>query len=260
MKFTQIRHGSHIIEYKNKRILVDPVLADKGTTFALPKGRVQEMNPLLPLPFGTEFLQTIDAVLVTHMHFDHFDKAAMEIIRKDMQIYCHPSKVKKIRNTGFINVIGIEDKLSIGKEFVIETFNGGKHGIGLTGMLMGRTTGYLFKDISNEKTEPVVYLIGDSIWCDEVKQTIDINRPDVIIAFSGEARLPFGKPITMTTEDIHQLGLHVSKATIVVNHLDSWNHCYLTREKLHKFIENKPYKEKIMIPMDGQSFDFGGMK
>lgn len=257
MKFTQIRHGSHIIDYKGKRFLVDPVLADKGTTFALPKGRVKDKNPLLPLPFGIGFLSSIDAVLVTHMHFDHFDQAAMDLISKSMPIYCHPSEVKKISKAGFFNVTGIEDKVEIGKEFIIETVEGGKHGVGLAGMLMGRTTGYLFKDLSKEKTEPVVYLIGDSIWCDEVKQTLAISKPEVIIAFAGEARLPFGKPITMSKEDIQQLGLCASKATIVINHMDTWNHCFLTREALTKYIENKPYKERVVVPMDGEIIEFG---
>lgn len=252
MKFTQIRHGSHIIEYRSKKFLVDPVLAGKGTTFALPKGRVKDKNPLLPLPFDTGFIKEIDAILITHMHFDHFDQSAKDLLPKTMPIYCHPMDANKIKKAGFSNVIGIKDKIIVEKTITIESINGGQHGVGLVGKLMGRTTGYMFKDLSQEKKEPVVYLIGDSIWCEEVKAALDAHQPEVIIAFAGEARLPFGEPITMSTSDLDQMALYTKRADIIVNHMDTWNHCFLTRDKLKKFIEMKSYKYRFYIPEDGE--------
>lgn len=253
MKFTQIRHGSHIIEYKNKKFLVDPVLANQGTAFAMPKGRLDNKNPLVSLPFDKSFINDVDALIITHMHFDHFDHSAMKLLPKTLPVYCHTNDVKKIIKAGFINVEGILDTININNDISIKAIHGGKHGAGLTGILMGRTTGYVLKDISTEKTEQTVYLIGDSIWCETVKSAIEAHKPRVIIAFAGEARLPFGKPITMSINDINSMALFDEDSFIVINHMDAWNHCYLTRDNLKKFIETKPYKERIIIPTDGET-------
>lgn len=254
MKFTQIRHGSHIIEYNNIKILVDPVFGAQGTSAALSMGRVEEMNPLLPLPFDKNELSNVDAVLITHMHFDHFDQAAIVSLSKSIPIYCHPTDAKKIKDADFINVIGIEGKITIEGNISIETINGGHHGKGIISKLMGRTTGYI---LSNQSNEPSIYIIGDSIWCDAVETAIIKYRPEVIIAFAGEAR-KFGKPITMSTYDLDKVAACKNKSKIIVNHMDAWNHCYLTRDMLSDFIRGKKYEKRFYIPKDGETISFEG--
>ena len=40
---------------------------------------------MIPLPFGKEkLLQNMDAILLSHNHFDHFDKEAINVIPKDL--------------------------------------------------------------------------------------------------------------------------------------------------------------------------------
>ncbi len=250
MKFTHIRHGSHFVEVAGMKFIVDPVLADKGSTFALPRGRVKDNNPLVDLPFDKKDIGHVDGVIITHMHFDHFDEVAMEVIDKTTAIYCTPADVKKLKKAKFVNVIPIHDEFVINQNVKIKTVKG-KHGTGLAGKLMGRTTGYILENIKNEKK---TYIIGDSIWCDSVKETLEKYQPEVVIAFAGEARLPFGKAITMSTYDIEQVSKY-SNAKIIVIHLDTWNHCFLTRDKLKLFLKDKSYKNNILIPEDGEVID-----
>jgi len=254
MNLTHIRHGSHIIEFNNKRFLVDPVFADKGSMFALPKGRVNEKNPLNPLPFNLDFLHSVDVVLITHMHFDHFDDKAKELLPKDIEIFCAPVDVKKIKKSGFTNVTAIV-KSAILYENIEIKITGGKHGVGLAGKLMGQTTGFVLKDISKNSSEPTTYIVGDSIWCDEISSVLTNEKPEVIITFAGSAKLPFGKPITMSTWDIHQLAEVSNKSKIIALHMDTWNHCYLTRDMLKEFITDKNYRDRIIIPKDGESLN-----
>lgn len=253
MKFTHIRHASHMIEYKGKLFIIDPVLSDKGTISALPKGRVRNKNPLVSLPFHIEFVNKLDGVFITHTHSDHFDKVAQKLIPKTTPIFCHPRDVKKIKSFGFTNIEPIdEDKIIFGSIQVKATK--GKHGVGLAGKIMGQTTGYILSDISNHKDkESSVYIIGDSIWYDYIKDTIKVNRPDVIIAFAGEARLAFGKPITMSTDDINHLAIYSSQSKIIVVHLDTWNHCFLTRHILKSYLKGKDYENRVLIPDDGET-------
>ncbi len=246
MEFTQVRHGTHIINYKGKKILVDPVFAEKETMGKLPRGRINSKNPMTKLPFQLNYFNDIDCILLTHIHFDHFDKSAQQYLNKSLQVICSEKNKKVIKKWGFQNAISVKESIVI-ENIQISIVEGGKHGIGLEGKLMGDVYGYIIKDLEN--IEPTIYIIGDSIWCNVVEE--NIKDVDVIIAFGGEARLPFGKNITMNEYDIEKVVLK-SNAKIIVNHMDTWNHCFMTKEKLKNFIINKSYKHKILIPDDGE--------
>ena len=78
MKIQQIRNATIILEYAGKRILVDPMLGEKGSFAPFPLSNHQELrNPLHDLPVKAEVIvSNIDCVLLTHLHLDHIDDAA----------------------------------------------------------------------------------------------------------------------------------------------------------------------------------------
>ena len=82
MNIQQVRNATIIAEYGGKKILVDPMLGKKGSMPPFPFSRNQHLrNPLHELPFPVEeMLKGVDAVLLTHLHDDHIDEAAYEII------------------------------------------------------------------------------------------------------------------------------------------------------------------------------------
>ena len=77
MLITQVRNATLKLEYAGKRILVDPMLADKDAYPGF-EGTVNShlRNPLVPLPMPVAELLDVDAILVTHLHSDHWDEAA----------------------------------------------------------------------------------------------------------------------------------------------------------------------------------------
>ena len=55
-------------------------------------------NPLVELPEPPEVVVAgIDAVLVTHMHRDHFDDTAAELLPKDVPVFCQPDDAERLR-------------------------------------------------------------------------------------------------------------------------------------------------------------------
>ena len=104
MKFEQIRGATSIVTYAGVRFLVDPMLAKKfaypdvPTTINCAKG-----NPTTELPCPVSDLFNVDVLLVTHLHFDHFDEAAKQLIPKDI-----PVIVSNSTDAWFMNDIGFK--------------------------------------------------------------------------------------------------------------------------------------------------------
>ncbi len=83
LRFVWLGHSSVLVELDRKRILIDPVFSDRASFFswAGPK-RFQ------PPPIRARDLPAIDAVLVSHDHYDHLDKATIiELAGKTMSFH-----------------------------------------------------------------------------------------------------------------------------------------------------------------------------
>jgi L-ascorbate metabolism protein UlaG (beta-lactamase superfamily) len=75
MKITHLRNATIIVQVRDMRILVDPMLAPKN---ALPALKLLDgkrlRNPLVDLPGGTdEALASVTHCLITHCQKGHFD-------------------------------------------------------------------------------------------------------------------------------------------------------------------------------------------
>lgn len=52
-----------------------------------------------------EQILDVDAVIVTHIHLDHFDPSAIELIPKDMKIFTqNDDEARQIKEAGFKDV------------------------------------------------------------------------------------------------------------------------------------------------------------
>lgn len=69
-----IGHGSVYIEIDGIRLLVDPVFSDYASPFAMGPRRFH------PPPIALKDLPPIDAVLITHDHYDHLDMATVKAL------------------------------------------------------------------------------------------------------------------------------------------------------------------------------------
>ncbi|MGG3888221.1 MBL fold metallo-hydrolase [Metabacillus fastidiosus] len=252
MDITQIRNATLVLNYGKKKFLVDPFLAKKETYRPFPHTPHQDkLNPTVDLPISVEEIIQVDAVIVTHLHVDHFDASAIETLPKSIKIFAQSKKdVNKIKKEGFVNVEALTNLSHFGDIHLHKT--NGKHGRGVIGKLMGKVSGVILKH-SNEKT---LYIAGDTIWCDDVQNAIHDHNPEVIVVNGGAAQFLQGKPITMTKEDIFQTYIASQNSTIIVSHMEAVNHCLLTRKELKNFISEKGGSNNILVPDDGESLSF----
>lgn len=253
MKLQLIRNATLKLKYAGKTILVDPMLSQKG---AFESFAGVAKNPILDLPMAEdEIVNDVDAVLVTHTHIDHFDPAAQEIIHKHLPIFCQPIDETKIKACGFLNVMPIETTTKW--EGVQINRTEGKHGSGDILKRMGQVSGFVLQ----VGGEPSAYIVGDSIWCEEVKHALDRFKPNIIITNSGGAYIPGYEqtPILMDKVDTLKVLDIMPDATIIAVHLEALDHCTVTRQSLNETaMKNNIDSNRFLVPEDGQSIQLNG--
>lgn len=157
MQIRLIRSATLSVDLAGVRLLIDPWLAAKGAGKSY-SGR--GLSPLVDLPTSVdELLEGIDAVLVSHLHSDHFDEAAQRLLPKSMPILCHSRDRQSIVAMGFKDVRAIGEGLDLGSVHIRAT--DGQHGPPEVLDDMGEVSGFLM----NAPGEPLLYWAGDTILC-----------------------------------------------------------------------------------------------
>lgn len=259
MKLKQIRNATMIVTYADKRFLIDPFLADKGTYPALPFSVIPEVaNPMVDLVVPMDEIIDVDAVIITHVHFDHFDEKAKEVLPKDIKLFVQSEKdAAEIREAGFTNIEVLSEEGIMFEDIkLVKT-------IGLHGDEEVTRPVYEMLNIDSEacgvifthETEKTLYLAGDTIWYDLVKQYLQTYQPEVVILNAGYAQAPLGNPIIMGKEDVYKVHQIVPLATLVATHLEAVNHAALSRAELGLFAQEKGIADSLIIPADGETIE-----
>lgn len=244
MNILFVRHATMIIEVNSKRILVDPVFSDVGEMPPSPNLVCQSKNPLIKLNTSIEELVNVDAVIITHLHRDHFDTPAKEMLPKTLKIFCQPGDGNDITQSGFQNVTEVDELISWEGVNIYRV--NAKHGEGEVLEMMGKTSGFIMED----KTKYRLYICGDSIWCEDVQNSITKFNPNAVVLNAGAATLPKGRPITMNECDIENVILAAPQAKIIAVHMEAWNHCMLTRDGLKNYLTAKKLDNRVIIPFE----------
>ncbi|OLS40744.1 MBL fold metallo-hydrolase [Bacillus sp. MRMR6] len=253
MKIQQIRNATLVVEYAGKKFLIDPMLAEKGTYPAFPNSlRQDQKNPLVSLPTSIEnIIQNIDAVIVTHLHSDHWDDAAKEALPKEIKIFSQKEEdATEIRKAGFQNVEVLQEDTVFEGIHLMKTK--GEHGRGEILKLAGPVCGVVFKH-TNEKT---LYVAGDTVWYEAVQEVIETQKPDIIVVNGGDNQFLQGGSLVMGKDDIYEVYKAAPNAKIISVHMEAINHWTLSREELKRFINEKGISSNVLVPDDGESYSF----
>lgn len=261
MKFQEIRSATAIVTFGGVRFLVDPWLGDKGTIPPIPGSPNPDLRcPVSDLPLPLDEILDVDAVIATHLHFDHFDATAMEKIPKSMVIFVQDEidgetlLAKGFQDVRILKYAGVEFKgVQLTKT---DCLHGQPGNIGLLYEKMelrSSACGVVMRHPAEEKT---LYLVGDTIWCDYVKAALDSFKPDVIVVNAAAATIRgFGR-IIMDLEDVQAVLDHAPHAVVIASHMDNVGHETLWRRDLKRYVQQHHLETRLLVPEDGEVCEF----
>lgn len=265
------RNATAKLHYGGLTLLLDPMLSAQG---ALPSFAGVAPNPTVELPVdGAEIADGVDAVIVSHMHSDHFDQAAADLLDKQLPVLtprnrsatnpADPTTIvsfkEQLRSHGFVDVreINAQGSGAINLEGITLHQVWGRHGKGQVGELLGGVNGIVFAG----RGLPTVYWTGDTILDDSgvVEGILERFRPDIVIAHTGGPILATISPEILLmdaqqgTELIRLANRYNSTVDVIAVHMDALDHCFSTRDDLRQALSSLPksMRGRIHIPADG---------
>lgn len=248
MKIQLIRNATLRVTVNGRLFLVDPFLAAKGTVRSF-AGISQ--NPIVDLPMLPEaVIEGAEMVLVSHLHVDHFDDMAMNLLPKTLPILCQPGDEATIREKGFVAVTAV---------FTQHTWQGitftrtpGRHGYGELAERMGNVSGFVWEAAG----EPKVYWAGDTVWYEPVAEAIAKHQPDVIVTHSSGAKFGDSQPIVMDAAQTTAVCQAAPSAVVIAVHLESLDHGTVTRADLRTAVATQGISDdRLRIPADGETVE-----
>ncbi|WP_322907057.1 MBL fold metallo-hydrolase [Paenibacillus sp. SGZ-1009] len=250
MNIQFIRNATLVVHYAGVRFLIDPFLAEQGTYPPFTDSvRQDQYNPLVGLPVDVQQLAAVDAVIVTHLHLDHYDARAAEVLSHDVPMFVqNEADAAKVRQDGFKQVTVLDEHTIF--QGICLSKTAGEHGRGAILQRTGQVCGVVFQ----HEQEATLYVAGDTVWYDGVQQALDTYKPQVIVVNGGDNQFVQGGSLVMGKQDIYEVFRAAPQATIISVHMEAVNHWALSREELRAFVTEKGMHGHVLVPEDGECY------
>src|SRR6185503_9394937 len=141
-RLVYVGHATVLIELDGVRLLTDPVL----------RSRVVHLRRRVPLDKAA--LEGLDAALVSHSHFDHFDRPSLRRLGKHTPIVVPVGTRQLLRGVADVREVDVGDEVRIGEVTIQAT--PAEHKSGRVMLRSGTSLGFL---ISGSRR---IYFAGDT--------------------------------------------------------------------------------------------------
>lgn len=263
MKIQQIRNATNKITYGGKTFLVDPWLAapyslgcldDTGLFKAVDPVKGKIPMPLFPLPRTIpEILSGVDAYIITHLHPDHIDMDFKtgelgKALDHRLPLFAqNEADASMLRASGFQDV-RILDAAGSDFEGIELTKTPALHG---TIRPSSAACGVVFQS----KEEKTLYVAGDTVWFESVRETLKIFHPAVITLNACAAELAGYGRLIMNDEDVETVYQSRPEAQLFLTHFDNVAHASITRQEMKGLLTRRGVTNYV-IPEDGEAVEF----
>jgi L-ascorbate metabolism protein UlaG (beta-lactamase superfamily) len=226
---TFIGNATTLLQHSGFTVLTDPNFLHRGERAYLGKGlwsrrRTQPALQVHELP-------PIDAVVLSHLHGDHFDRRARRGLPKRTPIVTTRAAARTLRLWGFENAVALETwqshtlRKDDGARLTV-TAVPGTHARGLLKAVLPPVMGSVLTFAPAQGDPLRMYITGDTLVHDDLRE-VPRRHPDLDVGLwhLGGTRIPAGLPFgLMVTMDAAQgadlLGLVRPGRTVPVHHSD----------------------------------------
>lgn len=258
--FQWIGGPTYVLQLGSFRILADPMLAPQGdAAFMLKKdpmtgalnAPVKRFVP--PASFDTA---GIDLLMISHLHADHMDQQARDLLQKDLKVIVPPSNTALIKSWGFNNATGLEWSHDLtfrkGEEELHIITVRAMHAAEPLNKELGEVNGYIIEyKKGNEMYR--IYWTGDTVWFDEIVQYKQYGRIDLLLPHLGAvgAGSALGRRGLNAEETVRIINTLHPALTIPVHHT-TFSHYREPISVLQQQAEKLPQGVQLQVPEEGK--------
>jgi L-ascorbate metabolism protein UlaG (beta-lactamase superfamily) len=247
IRLTHIGGPTVLIEAVGWRILTDPTFDPPGKTYKFGWGT--RSTKLSGPALAPDDLGPIDAVLLSHDHHgDNLDDAGRALIAAAPTVVTTTVGAHRLgRRVRGLDPWEVTSLAATGKPTVEVTATPCRHGPPLSRPIAGHVIGFALR--WDGQRNGVVWVSGDTVLCNRVRQVADRFDVDVAIVHVGEVKFPITGPVrySMTARDAVELCSEVRPRVAIPVHYEGWSHFHEGRDAVEREIGRAPSELRDMF-------------
>jgi L-ascorbate metabolism protein UlaG (beta-lactamase superfamily) len=240
IRITHIGGPTALIEVGGWRLLTDPTFDLPGRRYSFGWGTMS--RKVTGPAMSTADVGPIDAVLLSHdQHGDNLDNAGRALLPDAGAVVTTAAGARRLGG----RARGLEPWASTtleqpGRSPIEVTATPCRHGPPLSRPLAGDVIGFALR--WDGQVHGVVWISGDTVLYDGVRQVAERLQVDVALLHLGGVRFPVSGPFryTMTAKDAVELCDLVRPRTVIPVHYEGWGHFKESRDSIERDFANAP--------------------
>jgi L-ascorbate metabolism protein UlaG (beta-lactamase superfamily) len=228
---TFVGNATTLISSGNVLFLTDPNFLHQGQRAYLGYGLVSKRRREPALSIAD--LPSIDAVVLSHMHGDHWDRVTQKGLDHDLPVLTTPDAAKRLRRRGFGQARGMPtwDTHTITKGDVTVTVTSvpGRHAPVPLDRFLPPVMGSMLEFVTADGAARRMYVSGDTLLIEELNEIpLRFSSIDVGMLHLGGTRLPaggrlpFGFTVTMGAQQGAQAVELLNLPKMIPVHFDDY--------------------------------------
>jgi L-ascorbate metabolism protein UlaG (beta-lactamase superfamily) len=253
-----IGNATLLIRYAGFTILTDPTFVHMHEKVNLGYGLKSKRltNPALDI----KDLPSIDLIILSHFHGDHFDQAAQRDLDKSLPIVTTSHSAKELNKRGFTNTQKLDKWQSIsfskGDVKIVITATPGRHGPLPISMLLPSVMGSILDFQGPNDKLFRLYITGDTLVYDQIKEIAKrYNDVDIALLHLGGTRI-MGIFVTMNAKQGVEMFRIISPRVAIPVHYNDYDVFKSPLDDFKAEIRKAGFDNRVHYLTHGDTYNF----